>query len=124
LLPSLTSYKHLEHSKRSVCMFCSYDWFSSDYCRDSVLNRPRLLIIVSACPLHSPQSLITSQQIHHHLINKSGHHIPEHWLPEQIQESFGIHHLRKRSRLVIMHKVRHALPYELDTIKGCRLKFG
>ena len=78
LLPSLVSYKHLEHSKRSVCTNCSYDRVSSDYCRDSVSNRPRLLIIVSACPLHSPQSLIASQQIHHHLINNSGNHILEH----------------------------------------------
>lgn len=78
LLPSLASYKHLEHLKRSVCTFCSYDRFSSDYCRDSFSNRPRLLIIVSTCPLHSPQSLTASQQIHRHLMNKSETHISEH----------------------------------------------
>ena len=78
LLPSLTSYKHLEHSKRSVCTFSSYELVSFNDCRDCVSNTPRLLIIVSACPWHSPQCLIASQQIHHHLINMSGNHISEH----------------------------------------------
>jgi hypothetical protein len=47
LLPSLASYKHMEHSKRSVCIPSSYNRVFSDDCR-GVWNRPRLFIMYSA----------------------------------------------------------------------------